>query len=257
MAEEPGLGSLAGKIAVVTGGTSGSGKAIVKRFAAEGATMFVLARGSDRLRQLAEDVEGDITGIPTDVADPRAVDAAFERIHDIHGKLDILINNAGVYRPSPIELLSNEDIQAHVGTNFLGPVHTCRAAIPLLRAAGSGDIVNTGSEATFQHPAMLTMYIATKAAVHAFSDLIMKELVDDDIRVTTLVQGVAYGEGAGSSDDWNPDHAARALPLWEAGGFMRPFLAGGQTVEAVADVHLFVVTRPRGQRLDTIYVRSY
>src|ERR1700687_203313 len=62
MAEEAGPGSLPGKIAVVTGGTSGSGKAIVKRFAAEGATLFVLARGSDRLRQLAEDVEGDITG---------------------------------------------------------------------------------------------------------------------------------------------------------------------------------------------------
>ena len=168
-----------------------------------------------------------------------------------------MINNAGLYRPSPLELLSNEDIAEHVGTNFLGPVYTCRAAIPLLRAAGGGDIVNTATEATFLHPAMLTMYIATKAALHSFSELIMKELPDDDIRVTTLVQGVAHGDGAGSSDGWDPAHLERALPRWNAEGVMRPLLAGPQTVDDVADVHLYVITRPRGQHLDTIFVRSY
>ncbi|MEY2522903.1 MAG: hypothetical protein QOJ66_1468 [Ilumatobacteraceae bacterium] len=249
--------ALEGKVAVVTGGTSGSGKAIVRCFLGAGATVFVLARRDDRLRLLEEEFGRAAIGIPTDVADPDAVDRAFSRVADSHGKLDILVNNAGVYRPCPIESLSNEDISIHVGTNFLGPVHTCRAAIPLLRAARGGDIVNTTSEALFVRPAMLTMYISTKAALHAFSQLIMDELTEDDIRVTTVVQGVAAGEGAGSPEGWNEDHVARAVPLWQAAGLMRPLRGGGQSVDDVAAVHLFAVTRPRGQRLDVLHVRSY
>src|SRR5207248_25756 len=86
-------------------------------------------------------------------------------------------------------------LSPRVSTNFLGPVYTCRAAIPLLRAAGGGDIVNTSSESTLDPFPMLSMYVATKAALEMFDRILAEELRDDDIRVTTVVQGTAFGAG--------------------------------------------------------------
>jgi len=108
---------------------------------------------------------------------------------------------------------------------------------------------------------MLSMYVSSKAALEAFSRTLMTEVQDEDIRVTLLVQGTA-SDGEGSTDwGWDEDKAGVAFKLWTERGYLsrvsgRPG-SGGQGVEAIADVHLFVVTRPRGQKLDTIHVRSY
>ena len=109
--------------------------------------------------------------------------AAFAEIEERFGKLDILINNAAVYRPCMVELLSDSDIMQQVSTNFLGPVYTSRAAIALLRAAGGGDIVNMSSESTLDPFPMLSMYVATKAALEMFDRILAEELRDEDIRV--------------------------------------------------------------------------
>jgi len=179
----------------------------------------------------------------------------FARIADQYGKLDILVNNAAVYRACPVEELTDDDIAANVATNFVGPVHTCRAAIPLLRAAGAADIVNTSTELTMLPFPMMTMYVATKAALEKFSSMLMDELPDDDIRVTTVVQGTAHGDGGGSTGwGWDPAHRDRAYALWQEQGYLaRVRGTRGQTVESIADVHLFVVTRPRGQRLHRLH----
>jgi NAD(P)-dependent dehydrogenase (short-subunit alcohol dehydrogenase family) len=241
-------GALAGKIAVVTGSTSGSGRAVARRFAAEGAHVVLLARGRERLIAEAELMEGAIP-IVTDVGDADSVRQAFAEIEERFGKVDILVNNAGIYRPCRVEDLSDFDIERQVRTNYLGPVYTCRAAIPLLRAAGQGDIVNTSSESTLDPFPMLSMYVSSKAALEAFSRTLMTEVQDHDIRVTVVVQGVAT------------EHATTAGQLWTERGYIARVLgreAGpGQSVDDIADVHLYVVTRPRGQRLDTIHVRSY
>ena len=253
-------GALAGKVAVVTGSTSGSGRAIASRFAHEGATVVMLARGAERLKELEASLGGDVVGIPTDIGDPDSVDAAFAEVKRRYGKLDVLVNNAAIYRPCAIEELSNEDILAQTRANFLGPVYTCRAAIPLLRAAGGGDIVNTSSETTLDPFPHLSMYSSTKAALEAFTRMLMAELPDDDIRVTTLVQGVALGEGGGSTDwSWEPERSEKAMALWERHGYLARVSGtqGGQSVEAIADVHVYIITRPRGQKLDTIHVRAY
>ena len=254
-------GRLAGKVALVTGATSGSGRAIARRFVAEGADVVMLARGKGRLVDEASALGGRAIPIVTDVGDVDSVRAAFSEVADRFGKLDILVNNAAVYRPCFVDELSDADITQQVNTNFLGPVYTCRAAIPLLRAAGGGDIVNTSSESTLDPFPMLSMYVSTKAALEAFTKTLMHELRDDDIRVTVLVQGVA-ADGEGSTDwSWDPQHAETAATLWQERGYLekvrgRPGSAG-QSVDAIAEVHLFVVTRPRGQKLDTIFCRSY
>jgi NAD(P)-dependent dehydrogenase (short-subunit alcohol dehydrogenase family) len=114
-------GRLAGKVTAVTGATSGSGRAVACRFAAEGAHVFLLARGADRLQELASALGERGVGIPVDVGDPDGVRAAFRQIEGAHGKLDILVNNAAVYRPCPVAQLTDDEILAQVRTNYLGP----------------------------------------------------------------------------------------------------------------------------------------
>jgi NAD(P)-dependent dehydrogenase (short-subunit alcohol dehydrogenase family) len=254
------MGALDSKIAVVTGSTSGSGRGIAKRFVEEGAHVVMLARGPERLAEVAAELGDHAVPIVTDVGDPDSVRAAFSEVEQRFGKLDILINNAAIYRPCAVELLSDSDIIKQVSTNFLGPVYTSRAAIPLMRAAGGGDIVNTSSESTLDPFPMLSMYVATKAALEMFDRILAEELRDEEIRVTTLVQGTAAGTGGGSTDwEWEPEHAVAAGELWTKLGLLNRVggHAGGQAVEDIADVHIFIITRPRTQKLDTVYCRSF
>jgi NAD(P)-dependent dehydrogenase (short-subunit alcohol dehydrogenase family) len=254
------MGALDGKVAVVTGATSGSGRGIAKRFVEEGASVFMLARGRERLDEVASELGEGAIPVVADVGDPDSVRAAFAQVEDHFGKLDILINNAAIYRPCLVELLSDGDILKQVSTNFLGPVYTCRAAIPLMRAAGFGDIVNTSSESTLDPFPMLSMYVATKSALEMFTRILAEELRDEDIRVTNLVQGTAAGTGTGSTDwEWDPEHAMAATELWAKKGLLNRVggHAGGQDVEDVGDVHIFIVTRPPTQKLDTVYCRSF
>ena len=255
-----GSGPLAGKVAAVTGATSGSGRAIARRFVEEGAQVVMLARGAERLKELEQEFGPSALGIPTDIGDPDSVREAFAEIGRRHHKLDILINNAAIYRPFPFEELPDEEITVQFRTNILGPIYTCRAAIPLMRAAGGGDIVNTSSEATLESFPMLSMYAVTKAGLEALGQALRTEYEKEEIRVTTLIQGVALGEGGGSTGwEWDPEHAAAGYQRWEEEGILRRISGkhGGQKVEHVAEVHLFVVTRPRGQKLDVMRVRSY
>ncbi|HXY91162.1 MAG TPA: SDR family oxidoreductase [Acidimicrobiia bacterium] len=254
------MGALDGKVAAVTGATSGSGRGIAKRFVEEGASVVLLARGPERLAQVVEELGERTVPVGADVGDPDSVRAAFAEIEQRFGRLDILVNNAAVYRPCAVEHLSDDDIMRQVSTNFLGPVYTCRSAIPLMRAAGGGDIVNTSSESTLDPFPMLSMYVATKSALEMFDRILAEELRDEGIRVTTVVQGTAFGPGGGSTGwAWDPEHAAAATDLWTRKGLLDRVAghAGGQDVEDIGDVHIFIVTRPRTQKLDTVYCRSF
>jgi NAD(P)-dependent dehydrogenase (short-subunit alcohol dehydrogenase family) len=254
------MGALDGKVAVVTGASSGSGRGIAKRFLEEGASVVMLARSKARLEETASVLGSAAVPIATDVGDPDSVRAAFSEVERRFGKLDILINNAAVYRPCAVEQLSDADIIGQVSTNLLGPVYTCRAAIPLIRAAGSGDIINTSSESTLHPFPMLSMYVSSKAGLEMFGRVLAQELRAEDIRVTTLVQGTAQGAGGGSADwAWEPEHATAATTMWSERGLLAEVggLHGGQDVEDIGDVHIFIVTRPRSQRLDTVHCRSF
>jgi NAD(P)-dependent dehydrogenase (short-subunit alcohol dehydrogenase family) len=255
-----GGGRLAGRVAAITGATSGSGLAVAKLFAAEGAQVVLMARGEERLRALEAELGPPATGIVTDVADPDSVRSAFDVVAERFGRLDILVNNAALQRACRFEELGDREITAQVNTNLLGPIYTCRAAIPLLRAAGGGHIVNTSSEATVEIFPFQSVYTVTKAGLEALGPALSREFEKEEIRVTTIVQGVALGEGGGPTDwDMNLEDAGHVWQrLVEEGTIRRVMgLHGGQTVESVAEVHLFVVTRPRGQKLDVVRARSY
>ena len=254
------VGSMDGKVAVVSGASSGSGVGITRRFVQEGATVVMLARARQRLEEVAGEFGASAVPIATDIGDPDSVRAAFDEVTERFGKLNVLVNHAAVYRPCAVELLDDEDITRQMATNFFGPVYTSRAAVPLLRAAGGGDIVNTSSESTLHPFPMLSMYVASKAALEAFGKVLAQEVRDDDIRVTTVVQGTAAGAGGGATDyAWDPGHSAAAYALWTERGLLNEVLGrySGQSVDDIGDVHVFIVTRPREQRLDTVHVRSF
>jgi NAD(P)-dependent dehydrogenase (short-subunit alcohol dehydrogenase family) len=254
------VGALDGKVAVVTGASSGSGLGVAQRFHEEGATVVMLARGSERLEKEASHLGDGAVPLVTDVGDPDSVGRTFTEIGGRFGQIDILVNNAAVYRPCLVESISDYDIAQQIATNFAGPVYTSRAAIPLLRAAGGGDIVNTSSESTLHPFPMLSMYVATKAALEAFALVLAQEVRDDDIRVTTVIQGATNAGGTGSTDwEWDPEHGAAAIDLWTKTGLMSQAFGrhGGQDVAAIGDVHVFIVTRPRTQKMDTVYCRSF
>lgn len=107
---------------------------------------------------------------------------------------------------------------------------------------------------------MLSMYVATKAALEAFAKVLSQEVVSDDIRVTTVIQGATREGGGGSADwEWHPDAAQAAVELWERLGLLNIAQGqrGGQGVDDIGEVHLFIVTRPRTQKMDTVFCRSF
>ncbi|MGE0881792.1 MAG: SDR family oxidoreductase [Acidimicrobiia bacterium] len=250
------MGQLDGKVAIVTGATSGSGRAIARRFVKEGATVGLVARTKSALDETCADIGEGAVALQCDIGDPDQVRAAFKIIEDRCGKLDVLVNNTGVGRPSPVEELTDDDIMFHVRGNYLGPVYTARSAIPLMLKAGGGDIVNTSSESTLYPMPYLSLYTSTKAAVEKFSQVMGIELRHKNIRVTEFVQGVTAESSFGNT--WDPKFAAKAYEEWMSGGYMAACngAAGPQDPNNVADVTLFVVTRPRTQMLDRIHVRA-
>src|SRR6266480_3438483 len=134
------MGALDGKVAVVTGASRGIGAVIAAGLAAEGASVALLARDKDRLTAAAEAIGELAVAVPTDVSDPDSVRDAFAAVADRFGRLDVLVNNAAVAWPHTVEAAADEQLQAEVGTNLLGPLYAIRAAVPLLRATSGGHV---------------------------------------------------------------------------------------------------------------------
>lgn len=150
-----GEGKCSGKVVVVSGASTGVGRALAKRFAEDGATVVMFARRKDRLDDAAAEIGEQAIPIPTDITSSASVRAAFEEIAHRFERVDVLVNMAGVTRVRHIEEASDDDIAISVGTNLIGPMYTIRSAVPLLKAAGGGDIVNVSSEITLDRIANL------------------------------------------------------------------------------------------------------
>jgi NADP+-dependent farnesol dehydrogenase len=193
-----------GKIAVVTGASSGIGAAIAKSLAAAGLTVVGLARRSERIEELAKTAKGEIFAYKCDVGDLNSINETFKAIGERFGKVHILINNAGmsskvtVFEESPEAV---ERINSTIDVNFTAVVHCTRECMKLMRKAGEdehGMIINVSSNwdsvIPFPHQ---TIYPATKYAVRALSEIIRQELIVsgcDKIRVTNLSPGAVKTE---------------------------------------------------------------
>jgi len=205
------------KVALVTGGTRGIGHAIVEALLRAGYRVAFTGTTSDGVVKAEHVFNGDVAGIVADVRDAASVEGAMRTVVAKFGGLDVLINGAGVGVGAPVADLPHDEWDRIIGTNLTGVFNCCKAAIPHLRARGGGWIVNISSlSSTGPFPGGAA-YVASKAGVNAFSDALMQELRDDNIRVTTILPGSVAtgfsGREPGTGADWKllPDDVAQAI----------------------------------------------
>lgn len=195
-----------GKTIVITGAGAGLGRALAQRFASEGETVVLLGRTLSKVQALADELGAPAMAVACDVASPDSVRAAFAEIAKVHPKIDVLINNAGVYEPFTVAEATDDQITSIMATNLNGPVFCCRSAIPMMERGA--QIINVGSESVAVNFAMLSIYQASKAGLERFTEALEAELEEAGIRVTLLRAGPMYDEGK-TSPGWNPDAAMR------------------------------------------------
>jgi NADP-dependent 3-hydroxy acid dehydrogenase YdfG len=213
-------GDLDGRRVLVTGASSGIGAASARACAARGARVALLARSTEAITRLAEELGG--IAVPADVTDHEAVRRAVDAAADGLGGLDGVVNNAGVLRRGVLADQPVDDWRLMLDVNVLGLLSITQAAIPHLRAAtGSRDMVLMSSMSGRRVPGHTSaVYSATKHAVHAISQALRRELHPDGVRVTTISPGFVATDIAGDQADlsaqvaalgFDPAHVGRAV----------------------------------------------
>lgn len=175
---------LKGKVVLITGASSGIGKTVAKIISARGAKVALLARRQEKLSQLVDSLgdNGEALAVPVDVTDRDEVFTAVQKAHDHFGKLDIIINSAGLGHFGPIENLTPAELDGVVKTNIYGLLNVTQAAIPYLKES-QGMIVNISSGLSKRALPFLAVYAGTKSMVDALSDGMRLELRKYGIKV--------------------------------------------------------------------------
>jgi NADP-dependent 3-hydroxy acid dehydrogenase YdfG len=230
----------AGRVAVVTGASSGIGAATAARLAAEGFDVVLAARRLDRLTSLANSIGG--RALPLDVTDPASVEAfagALDRV-------DVLVNNAGgAFDANPV---ADADLDSWARTyevNVLGTVRLTKALLPALRASGAGDVVFVSSTAGFISYEGGASYTAAKHGVHTLAETLRLELNGEPVRVVEIAPGMVRTEEF-SANRLGSSEAADAIYR----GVREPLVA-----EDIADCIAWTITRPHHVNIDLMVVR--
>jgi NAD(P)-dependent dehydrogenase (short-subunit alcohol dehydrogenase family) len=178
---------LKGKVAVITGGTTGIGLATARRFVAEGAYVFITGRRKDVLDAAVAQIGKNVTGVRGDVANLADLDALYNAVKTQNRKIDILFANAGVAKLAPLGAITEEFFDFHFNANVRGLFFTVQKALPLLNDRAS--IILTGSIASIKGFHAFSVYSATKGAVRSFARTWTNDLKDRHIRVNVLSPG--------------------------------------------------------------------
>jgi ribitol 2-dehydrogenase len=223
--------SLSGKVAVVTGASSGIGLATARALADAGALLVIAARSTEKLEQAARDLGGAATAITTDVTSTKDVDHLIDKTIDLHGHIDIVIANAGVYVGGDFVASDLTQLLRLIDTNVGGVVRTIHAALKRMIDAGTGDIVVTSSVSGHQSIHWEPAYSASKHAVQALTHGLRRQLIGTGVRIGAVAPGVVL------NDLWQVTDAVAVADGVAAGT--------GLTSEDVADAVLYMLTRPR------------
>jgi NAD(P)-dependent dehydrogenase (short-subunit alcohol dehydrogenase family) len=213
-------GQLEGKVAIVTGGSKGIGRAIALEFARAGAGVALAARGQDELDRTASEIEGAggrAVAIPTDVTDFAQCEALVARTVEAFGTLDILVNNAGAAPfMSTVDQIRLEGFDKYFRINFNGALHCIKAVAPMLQAKGEGAILNVASVAGFIASPGLTYYASAKAALISLTRTVAQEWAAYGIRVNALAPGwieTPMNEGARKMMPQFEENVLASIPL--------------------------------------------
>jgi meso-butanediol dehydrogenase / (S,S)-butanediol dehydrogenase / diacetyl reductase len=192
------------KTIVITGGAGGLGGALARRFSSDGETVILLGRTAAKVEALAGELGAPAMALQCDVSSPDSVRRAFASIAERHPRIDVLINNAGIFHPALLAEASDEHILQTININLTGPILCARAAIPMLPAGG--HIINVTSESVALPFPHLTLYQCSKAGLEQLTVSLDRELESSGIRVTT----VRAGQMVGDTMSWDVDPAAIA-----------------------------------------------
>jgi NADP-dependent 3-hydroxy acid dehydrogenase YdfG len=200
---EAGSTPLAGRAAVVTGASSGIGRATARALAAAGARVGLAARRAARLEELAQEIGqsgGEALALPTDVTDYAQAEATVHRAEKAFGGVDVLVNVAGVMLPAPIAEADPADWRRMVDVNLVGVLYATRAALPGMLERGDGHIVNVSSTSGRTHQELFSVYGATKHGLGAFTEVLRKEVHPNRVRVTLFEPGPTGSELGSHAD---------------------------------------------------------
>lgn len=187
---------LAGKVAIVTGGTKGLGHAIAQAYAKEGCRVVCAARHPDERHELPPVGGGDLAFHPVDVRDPDSVDALTRTTYETYGRLDVLVANAGLSRPGPAERLDPADWSDVIATNLNGTFLSVRSAVPYLERSGDGRVITLSSALATRVARGSSAYAASKAGIEMFTKVVAVELAGRPVTVNCLSPGFV-DEGMG------------------------------------------------------------
>jgi NADP-dependent 3-hydroxy acid dehydrogenase YdfG len=239
---------LTGKVAIVTGASSGAGEGIALGLARAGVRVALVARRLERLGALAERIAaegGTAVAFQADLARTADAVAAVNAACAHFGRLDILVNDAGVMLNAPLAEAHLSDLERMIATNFTGLVAACHAAFPVMVAQGGGDIVNVSSIAARLASPTASVYSASKAAVSTFTEALRKEGTKHAVRVAVIEPGLIATElGDHIPHALAKDRFDRMTALWTP---LQP--------ADLADAVLYIVSRPSHAAINTILIR--
>ncbi|MBB4860090.1 NADP-dependent 3-hydroxy acid dehydrogenase YdfG [Novosphingobium chloroacetimidivorans] len=239
---------LEGKVALVTGASSGIGEATALCLAEAGATVAISARRAERLAGLVQQIEalgGKALAIPGDMAVEADARNAVARTVAAFGRIDILVNSAGIMQAGGIENCDTETYRQVMDINLMGTVYTCAEAVPHMLAQGVGDIVTISSLAGRKGGPMTSAYSASKHAVNFMTDGMRQELGGRNIRVATLMPGATETEVAGGIKD----------PNWRTAIAAHVSKDGAVKPRDIGETIVFMMAMPRRANISEITVR--
>jgi NADP-dependent 3-hydroxy acid dehydrogenase YdfG len=237
---------LNGRVVAVTGASSGIGQATARHLSALGARVVIGARRIDRLEQLAaelRDTGGQVTAQALDVCDLASFEAFVAAAASAHGRIDVLVNNAGVMPLSNLGALRVDEWMRTIDVNLRGVLNGIAAALPRMKRQSHGHFVNIASIGAHRAYPGAAVYCASKFAVWAISDALRQEELEGDIRVTTISPGTTASELA--------DHITDAA----AAEAMKVFRAVTIEPDAVARAIAFALAQPQEVDVSEIVIR--
>jgi NADP-dependent 3-hydroxy acid dehydrogenase YdfG len=189
--------NIAGKVIVITGASSGMGEAAARHLAAKGASVALAARRTDRIETVAAEINqagGKALAVATDVTRLEDVRRLVDTAVETYGRIDVLINNAGVMPLSPVERLKTDEWDRMIDVNLKGALNGIAAALPYMKDQKSGHIISTASVVAYKVFPASAVYSATKFAVRALSEGLRQEVKPFNIRTTVISPGAVRTE---------------------------------------------------------------